>query len=103
FGVVLPAEVMFSKASTIAGMAAEIEKARTVAAVSRKTEGANPGDLKQQRDVDFAEFQSPPSANDSPVTFHIDPRTRLRRASGNQRYKRVVFNAQGYRNPELRI
>jgi len=102
FGVVLPAEVMFGKASTVAGMAHEIEKSRLSGKIARgaeKLEGAADTD---PIDVDFAEFHPPRSTKDKPSAFHIDPRTRFRRAIPDQKYGRVVFNIQGYRNPELR-
>lgn len=92
FGVVLSAELMFGDACTITGMAKEIERAPK-----------SSGNASTTIDVDFARFEPKKIDPSKRGVFWVDPRTSMRRPRPNAVFGKVVFNSQGYRNPEVEL
>jgi amino acid adenylation domain-containing protein len=102
FGIGLPAEVVFGPASTIAGMAQEIEtRLLTAASASYPATRTQTGQAARLIDVDFAEFEQRPGPDAGAQIFYADPRTGIRRARPNAVFRNKIMNAQGYAGPDI--
>lgn len=97
FGVSMIAEAIFGPASTIAGMAKEIER------LGGKLERSSNDSARRHApvDIDFVEFAAVREVASKAAMFRIDRSSGLRRARPNVSFGAVSTNALGFRGPNI--
>jgi acyl-CoA synthetase (AMP-forming)/AMP-acid ligase II/acyl carrier protein len=114
FGVDLDAEAIFGPASTIAGMAQEIER-RSGTRIKKRKPGSRARAHDRERepsnedgeqradlpDIDFVEFQVHHHVSSKAELYYIDESTGLRRIKPNVCFGPIRTNGLGFRSPEI--